>query len=156
MEKKVMKRLLKEAIFDVMDRMFFQPIQFVDANCGAAEWFPRGQKILGTTLQIDGEPKFFLYLFLSETMAQRLTADFLGLEGKPPAEEQTIDTAKEALNMIGGRMLSAMDEEGSWSIGLPSLVPQEALSGERLAAMKGGTVLIDTGCDRMAVLFRAE
>ncbi|MBW2066957.1 MAG: chemotaxis protein CheX [Deltaproteobacteria bacterium] len=111
----------------------------------------KGAYDLGARLRVNGDEAATLHLIVPDELADRITADFLGLGDNRPDEEQKQDTIKEALNMIGGYMFSVQDKNASFELGIPEPLAQRELSPEGLSALKGNRVLVDTGTYPMAV-----
>ena len=84
-------------------------------------------------------------------MAEEISANFLGMGEEEITEEQTGDTIKEALNMIGGDLLSSLDKDGALKMGIPEPVQGSSLAHHMLRGLEGDILLIRTGETHMAV-----
>jgi CheY-specific phosphatase CheX len=138
---------LKEAISKVLERMFFQTVVISEERGPLQEWFSRNQAPVAAKIEIDGDLPGTLYLISSPEALKDLTDNFMGVEGEMVQEEQKQDVLKEALNMIGGQMLSLMDKEGKFHIGLPQFLPESKIAR---SGMKGDFVLVSTGQHQLA------
>jgi len=128
MRRETMMEAMREAISDVLETMFFQPVQMSDTNCSLQEWFSDTPLLAGATLSLYGPSTGSFYLLLPATMVVGITANFLGVEEGEIHEEQKKDTIKEALNMIVGRMLSVSDKGGVLKLGIPELIDENRLA----------------------------
>ena len=144
MKRDSMMKTFKEAISNVLETMFFQPVQFVDSKCNLLEWFPDKQSLVGATLSFSGPLAGSFYLLIPVTVVKEITANFLGLEQEEIHEEQRGDTVKEATNMIGGRMFSLFDRKGAFQLGIPELIDENDLTNDKLGDLKGDIILIRT------------
>ncbi|MBW2340078.1 MAG: chemotaxis protein CheX [Deltaproteobacteria bacterium] len=150
MKKETMMKTLKEAISNVLDTMFFQPVQLDESNSNFQEWFSIGQSLCGATVSFNGPLAGSLYLIVPLDLLSEITANFLGLKEEEIHEDQRRDTVREALNMIGGRMLSLADKAGAFKLGIPELMDENDLSDEKLAALRGDMVFIGTENNHLA------
>ncbi len=143
MDRKIMMETLKAAISNVMETMFFQTVQTPDKDCTLQEWLSDKESLLGAKLNFTGSSSGLCYFLIPANLVNEITANFLGLEKKEINEAQRKDTIKEALNMIGGHMLSLYDNEGSISLGIPELIEEENIKSYRLEEIKGEIVFIE-------------
>jgi CheY-specific phosphatase CheX len=135
---------MKEAISNVLETMFFQPVQISDTNCTLQEWFAYNRSLLGATLIFKGLLSGSLYLLIPVEIISEITANFLGLREEEVNEEQKRDTIKEAINIIGGNMLSLFDKKGAFKLSIPELIEKEELTDSKLGDLKGEFILIET------------
>jgi len=143
--------MMRQAIFDVMNKMFFLPVQVNAKGCSMREWFANEPQLLGTTIGITGGPlKGVSYLLIPAGIVREMTANFLGIAEKEIDIKQERDTVKEALNMVTGNMLSQFDKKGLLRIGIPQLIGESDLSAGKLDQFNKGAILIETEHSRMA------
>ena len=150
MEKADMMKAMRDSISDVLGTMFFQLIQIADNNNTLSQWLAQEQSLLGATLNFDGPWAGSFYLFIPQAAAKSITANFLGLNAEELDEKQQQDTIKEALNMIGGGMLSIIDPKGVFFLGLPELIATNDLTLSKLQGLGGDFVLFETEDNRLA------
>ena len=141
---------LKTAISSVLEMMFFQPVQIGDSDCGLQDWLSKDEPILASTLAFDGPITGRCYLLLPVAVIREMTANFLGIEKEDVSNHQQRDTLKEALNMIGGHMLSLADEEGKCRLGIPDLVDEHSAFYDRLDDLEGDILLIEADESHLA------
>ena len=144
MHKDHMMETMKKAISNVLETMFFQPVQIADTDCTLQEWFAHNRALLGATLNFKGPSSGSLYLLIPVEIISEITANFLGLREEEVNEEQKRDTIKEAVNIIGGNMLSLFDKKGAFKLGIPELMKEEELTDNKLGDLKGDFILIET------------
>ncbi len=156
MDRETMLESMRVAISNVLETMFFEPVQISENNCTLQEWFSDKQSLLGATLDFTGSSSGACFLLIPSDLAGEITANFLGLAVQETDEEQKRDTIKEALNMIGGHMFSIFDNVGSINLGIPELIEENSLTHYKLGDMKGDTVFIDTGDNRLAAGIMTE
>ena len=120
--RKTMKTNMKQAISNVLELMFFISIQFKEEDGPPGGWSPRDQASIMATLGFSGPVSGSYYLLIPVAMAKEITANFLGLGEEEVSTAQERDTVKEALNMIGGHMLSLADQPDGYQLGIPEIV----------------------------------
>jgi len=143
-------KAMRDSISDVLGTMFFQLVQIADDNNTLPEWLVQEQSLLGATLNFNGPLVGSFYLFIPEGAANDITANFLGLNADEIDEKQQQDTLKEALNMIGGGMLSIFDPKGAFKLGLPELIEANNLTLNKLEGLEGDFVLFETEDNHLA------
>ncbi len=156
MDKKITVENLREAIFDVLKTMFFEPLQAVEKDITLLDWFSRKQALFAAKLTFSGPKNGFFYMIVPESVATEITANFLGIDESETDTEQKIDTIKEALNMIGGRVFSFFDREGEYKLNIPELISVEAHKHEILKKINGKTVFIELTDNRLAAGVRID
>ena len=139
-----MMETMKDSISNVLETMFFQPVQISDGNYTLEEWFSQDRSLIGVTLDFSGPSAGSFYLLIPVKTANEITANFLGLVEEEINEEQKRDTIKEALNMIGGGLLSFIDKEGAYRLGIPELIEGNNFTDNILADLKGDILFLET------------
>ena len=150
MEKAAMMKAMKASISNVLETMFYQMVQIVDDDCSLQAWFAPGQSLLGATLNFAGPFEGTFYVIIPIEVADRITANFLGLDAGEIDAGRRTDTVKEALNMISGGMLSIFDPKGAFKLGIPDMIAQDDLSHDKLKDLQKDVILLETEDNRMA------
>jgi CheY-specific phosphatase CheX len=141
---------LRVAISNVMETMFFEPVQIIEKDMTLQEWFPDGSSIIGATLGFSGPLTGSFYLLVPVTATDKIVANFLGIDGGEIDDEQRMDTVKEALNMIGGGSFSLFDKDGEFKLSIPELMSKEKCAYDQLGHIKGDTVFLESTDNRLA------
>jgi len=131
--------------------MFFQPVQISTDGVDLRQWFTRKPSLYGANINFSGPIDGAIFFLIPKTAADEITANFLGNNVESIEEEQRKDTIKEALNIIGGNMLSDIDAEGLFSLDIPQIIAQEDLSSDKLQDLQGDIFPIETEDNRMVV-----
>ncbi len=148
--KETMMLNLKQAISNVLELMFFQSVQFNEQDCLLSEWMPQDQPHIGATLRFTGPVSGAYYFMVPVDMAKEITANFLGLDEDEIGDAQERDTVKEALNMIGGHMLSLMDKPEGFQLGIPEIIPEPRLDMNVYTEKMENVTLIETDKNHLA------
>ena len=148
--KEIMTTNMKQAISNVLELMFFISIQIVEDEDPSGGRPLNGQACIGATLGFSGPVSGAYYLLVPLEMAREITANFLGLDDGEVSPEQERDTVKEALNMIGGHMLSLAEKPDDFQLGIPAIISEATEDPDAFAGKKENNIFIEAGPYRMA------
>ncbi len=149
MLKETLLTSLKAAISDVLETMFFQPVQIDDSHHDLKEWLSEDPHHLGARLGFSGPITGTCYVLVPDQGGAEMAANFLGIEEEALQREQVVDTVKEALNMIGGRMLALCDESGAFHLDIPEIADTDAVSADLLGDAEGSILFLETADNRL-------
>jgi hypothetical protein len=135
---------MKTAISNVMETMFFQPMQINDNPKLIKNWFSDNQPLFGARLYFDGPVSGMTYILLSTSDMEEMTADFLGISRDNVHKDQVRDTIKETLNMISGNMFSLCENASAFHLNIPELIDEENLISKINEVLKGDMLFIET------------
>jgi len=147
--RQIMTTNLKQAISNVLELMFFVSVQVMEDENPSSEKPLNGQPCIGATLAFSGPLSGSYYLLIPQEMARVITANFLGLDDDEVTGNQAQDTVKEALNMIGGHMLSLTEEPDNFQLGIPAIIPELDTDPGAYSGSRENAILIDAGSYRM-------
>lgn len=150
MLKETLLRSLKTAISDVLETMFFQPVQIDNNHRCLKEWFAKDPPLLGASLGFAGPISGICYILIPAQGVEEMTANFLGIDEKEVDREQALDTIKEALNMIVGQALSLFDKTGDFRLAIPEIIDGDAVAPEKLQDFRGDILFFETEDGRLA------
>ncbi len=155
MEKKMMTNL-KQAISSVLETMFFLPVQVIDDGGVLDNWSQQNTKLWHVIVRFNGPVNGTFFLLAPVRLAREITANFLGLSEPEVESVQEADTIKEALNMIGGYVLSQIEKADEYQIGIPEIVAAEETDFTALQAEPENIFGIETDENHMAVGLRLD
>ena len=121
MNKPAMTKAMMASISEVLEQMFFLPIDMVMADDGQT---PKSlnQSTIAASVGFDGHPSGTFRLNIPLELATLITADFLGTAAEQLSQEQITDTVKEMINMLAGNSLSAYDAQSAFDLKIPELI----------------------------------
>jgi CheY-specific phosphatase CheX len=122
MKKNLLKMAMKNSISDVLETMFFLPMDFSDMVDAHELWNTGKDQILAAKLNFDGPLIGDCIFYIPERLAKSITADFMGKEEEGISDDQVKGTVKEIINMIVGNTFSRYDPEAAFNLGIPELV----------------------------------
>jgi len=123
MDKTTLTTAMTTSISDVLETMFFLPIDFTDAVKIEDLWPTDQAGMLAARLDFKGPLTGHCVLYMPEQLAVDITADFLGQEPASLSDDQSHGTVNEIINMIVGNAFSLLDPQAVFDLGIPSLVP---------------------------------
>ncbi len=123
MDKDRMTYALKGSISEVLEKMFFLPLDFTDppesGGLGA-----RGEDLVEVGLDFSGPLSGRFVFSIPAPLARSLAADFMGSEASSVTAAHGEETAKEILNMIAGSAFSMYDLNAVFDLGIPETMPE--------------------------------
>lgn len=149
MEKETLISAIKESISEVLETMFFLPLEFSE-NARFEEWWSEGSgdSLLVTRLSFTGPFAGLFFFFMPKNLGLSLAASFMGKEEVDVSQEHVADTVKEIVNMIAGNSFGIWNDQAVFDLGIPETVSfEEAEKGHTKAAEKlfiGITTLDDS------------
>lgn len=129
-EKKVLISAMKHSISDVLETMFFLPVDFSDSVPIETLWDQGKDNILAAGLNFGGPFSGNCVFYIPEQLAESITADFMGKGKEDISPDEIKGTVKEMTNMIAGNLFSLYDPEAVFSLSVPEQVGlDDILSG---------------------------
>ena len=121
MDKSAMTQAMKVSISEVLEQMFFMPIDFMKPEqVGADPQHDNGS--IFAKLGFNGIPNGTFILQMSVTQAQSVSADFLGTHLENLSDDQVTGTVLEMVNMLAGSTLSHYDRQALYDLHLPERI----------------------------------
>ena len=122
MEKESLTTAMKNSISNVLETMFFLPMDFPDA-VGKEEWWSgKTDQIIAARLDFAGPFTGYCVFYTPKNFAVPMAADFMGKDAEGLSEDQITGTVMEITNMIAGNTFSLYDEQAIFNLGIPELV----------------------------------
>lgn len=127
-------KALKDSISEVFATMFFMVPEELEglpaeiAQIDASGWLE------GWVEMTRGEEKLRLLVWTPPEVARELAANILSCEPEDLSEDDVTDAYREMLNMVAGSVLTAVDTESQWIMGLPQARVIEQGKVESMAA----------------------
>ncbi len=122
MEKESLTTAVKNSISNVLETMFFLPMDFPDAVHKKEFWTGKTDQIMAARLDFEGPFSGYCVFYMPKEFAVSMTADFLGKDAEGISDDEITGTVMEITNMITGNALSLYDEEEVFNLKVPELV----------------------------------
>lgn len=140
-----MIQAMKSSISEVLEQMFFLPIDMVEAEEKNTPTGLDGQQPIGAIVGFDGPSSGTFLLDIPADLAASITADFLGATPEELTMEQINGTVKEMINMLAGNSLSAYNPESPFNLKIPELIAAPMGKGD----MEENEGTIDIGIETL-------
>lgn len=127
MNKNALIAAMKSSIFDVLETMFFIPVDVVPAENQENEWVDECDMIT-IRLNFKGPASGFFVLAVPQALAMDVSSDFLGVAPAALTESHVTGTIKEMINMLAGNTLSHYDAAPPFDLDIPTTVLYEETS----------------------------
>jgi CheY-specific phosphatase CheX len=125
MEKQSLMASMRASISEVMETMFFLPLEFEDGRNVNEILRSADGGTLACKLAFSGPFSGLSCFLIPAKVAQALTANFMGQDTDRVTEEQMAGTVKEMLNMITGKGFSLYDNQAVFKLGIPEIMLPE-------------------------------
>ena len=119
MDKKALIWAMKNSISEVLETMFFLPVDVSDTDLTKIPCHLENDQISVTKLNFSGPFSGSFVLFIPDEFAVSLTADFLGKDVENVSQENVIETSKEIINMIAGNTFAILDDQAVFDLNIP-------------------------------------
>ena len=147
--KNMLMTAVKTSISEVMETMFFLPVEFgretTLAQCGIEK-----EDNLACRLSFTGDVSGYLILLSPEKFITEMAENFLGESRELFTQEHLSGTLTEMLNMICGNALSKIDSLVPFELGIPEMVTVSEISGDEMFT------LIETTGSKMAIALQVN
>ena len=114
-------RMMTTSISEVMETMFFTPVEPQKARSLEGCGFLKDSNIRACAITFSGSFAGQLFIFVPESLLSILTENFMGEPKDTLTEEYLVGTLKETLNMIAGNTFSKIDPNASFGLGIPEM-----------------------------------
>ncbi len=122
MKNELLTTAMKNSISDVLETMFFLPLDYSDDVDINKLWSTGKDQIIASKLNFDGPLSGYAVFCIPKKLALSITADFMGKDEEEISDDQINGTVKETINMIIGNTFSLYDPEAVFNFDVPELV----------------------------------
>jgi CheY-specific phosphatase CheX len=121
MDKPALTQAMKASISEVLEQMFFMPIDFMGPAIAGADPEPDPEPVIAR-LGFRGSPCGTFLLLIPAALAQSVAADFLGVATEGLSRDQVAATVLEMVNMLAGGTLGRYDHQALFDLQIPELI----------------------------------
>ena len=147
--KKILKEAMMTSISEVMETMFFLPVEFDGektlSGCGLIK-----EKTLACRLTFNGDVSGSLAILAPKHLVAEIAENFMGEQQDHLTEEHVSGTLTEMLNMVCGNTLSKIDTKVPFDIGIPEVVAVSNISKKEIFT------IVETTESKMAILLETD
>jgi CheY-specific phosphatase CheX len=142
---KILITTMKTSISDIMETMFYLPVEFGDALSFRQTGMNNEKASLSSRLKFSGDLSGYFILVIPRDLLAVMAENFMGESSKDLTEEHLSGTLTETLNMIGGNTLSTLDSKIPFELDIPEVIDTSKIPGDSLFTM------IETPLSKMAI-----
>ncbi len=117
-----LKLKMTTSISEVLETMFYMALEFEEfediQNCNLNN---EGELSI-CKLDFTGNLTGHFIIFVPEDLLTSMTADFMGEDKDDITKDFTDGTIKEIVNMVGGNMFAALNNEAEFRLGIPEMI----------------------------------
>jgi CheY-specific phosphatase CheX len=150
LNEKILTSAMKNSISNVLETMFFLPVDFDDSVSKEKLWDMDKDKILAAKLDFNGPLSGHCIFYIPEKLARSVSADFMGKEEQKISGDQAKATLKEMANMITGNTFSLYDPEAVFDLGIPEMLGSDNFHKDSSGSEKCIFIAADTLGDYLA------
>ena len=121
MDKSALTEAMKASISEVLEQMFFMPIDFMAPAIVGADAQSDPESVIAG-LGFSGSPSGTFLLLVPAALARSVSADFLGTCPQNLSRDQVAGTVLEMVNMLAGNTLSAFNHQALFDLQIPELI----------------------------------
>ncbi len=126
MDRELLKKTMRTSISEVLEKMFFLPLDFSEAETPGELWEePGAADLMAVRMSFGGPFSGSLIFLIPRRLGADMTADFMGVERGAVPAEHVEQTAGEILNMIAGSTFGRLDDQAVYELGIPETTPAE-------------------------------
>lgn len=122
MDKDALTKAMKDSISEVLETMFFMPVDFMSTGKGKAQPADKTEPI-AVQLHFSGPVSGCIRLTAPKNLAREVSSDFLGIDPDTVVPADMVGTIKEMINMLAGNTLSLYDPKVVFDMGVPETIP---------------------------------
>jgi CheY-specific phosphatase CheX len=122
MQREALTAAIKRSISEVLETMFFMPLEFPEGQGMEMPGKEGNGKLLVTKLNFRGPFSGTFVFCIPEELTLSLTASFLGEEAAKVTRIHMTDMVKEIVNMIAGNTFSILDDKAIFDLDIPEIL----------------------------------
>jgi CheY-specific phosphatase CheX len=127
MDKETLKTAMTASISEVLEKMFFIPLELPEGVGLDHLQKKEAQDQVAIRLAFNGPFSGHFAFFVPVRLASSMSADFLGVDEAEVTETHRIDMVKEIGNMIAGNTFSHLDSQAVFDLGIPETIPFDTI-----------------------------
>jgi CheY-specific phosphatase CheX len=119
---KDMKKAMAASISEVLETMFYMPLELEDTGDPDKRGLFDISDLRVCRLSFKGRMTGHMVMMIPENLLAAMAVDFMGEDMENITRVHTDGIIKEVVNMVLGHMLSNLDEKSDFHLGIPELL----------------------------------
>jgi len=151
MEREALITAMKVSISEVLEKMFFLPLDFPEAGNEKEFMELKADEIMISKLNFSGPLSGYFQFFIPRGLAFSIAASFMGIGEDSISREHVTETVKEIINMFAGNTFSIFDSQSVFDLDIPELIDSEKEGKENVESREEIFIPIYTMESRVAL-----
>jgi CheY-specific phosphatase CheX len=147
--KKILMKAMMISISEVMETMFFLPVEF-NGESTLSECELNKGKTFACRLTFNGDASGSLVIVASKTLVAEMAENFMGEAKGLLTDEHFSGTLTEMLNMVCGNTLSKTETKAPFELGIPEVISEAEFSEKEMFT------IINTTQSKMAISLKID
>lgn len=119
MEMTVLKKAMTDSISEVLETMFFLPIDFIGGDKIEDLWDAENKDLTAAKLEFSGPFSGRIYFIMPVSQSRSITESFIGMD--EITDKHCAEAVNEIINMVAGNAFSILDSEAVFDLGIPQV-----------------------------------
>ena len=150
MDRKAMMEAMTTSISEVLETMFFMPVDVTSPENDGADLPPVAEGICAK-LDFTGPAQGSVMLQVPAPLAIEISADFMGVDPALVTPQQRTETVAEMVNMLTGNTLSVYDPHAVFDLGVPFVLASDQNYSRALDQGSHICLILNTMDNRMVM-----
>ncbi|MCD4720139.1 MAG: chemotaxis protein CheX [Desulfobacula sp.] len=147
---KILMTAMKTSISEVMETMFYLPVEFGEeatlAQCG----MDKNKPIMASRLKFTGDVSGSLCIFIPKNLIGEMAENFMGEAKGLLTDDHLSGTLTEMLNMVCGNELSKIDTKVPFELSIPKVIDESKIQEKEILT------IVETFESNMAILLKID
>ena len=143
--KKILMKAVMTSISEVMETMFFLPVEFGDEMKLGDSGIDQSKPIMVSELKFTGDVSGSLSILATRDLIGEMAENFMGEAKGLLSDEHLSGTLAEMLNMVCGNALSKTDSKIPFELGIPQMIDDKKIFDKELLT------IVETTQSKMAI-----
>ncbi|RLB22785.1 MAG: hypothetical protein DRG76_05815 [Deltaproteobacteria bacterium] len=130
METKALKKAMMTSISEILETMFFMPLEFSENEDLTTIGDSSEEPLLAVALKFEGPISGQFMAVIPNSLAKTLSANLLGLESDQVERAHVEATLREMINMTAGKTFSLYDSQSVFKLDIPEMIDAQMVLGD--------------------------
>ena len=148
--KKTLMKAMMTSISEVMETMFFLPVEFGEETTLIQSGITKNSPTLASQLKFTGDVSGSLSILVPKELVGEMAENFMGESQDQLTDEHFSGTLTEMLNMVCGNALSKTESKVPFELGIPEVIDESKIQeNEKIT-------IIETTVSKMAIFLKID
>lgn len=148
--KKILMKAVMTSISEVMETMFFLPVEIGDEMKLGDSEIDQSKPIMVSELKFTGDVSGSLSILAPKNLVGEMAENFMGEAKGLLTDDHLSGTLTEMLNMVCGNALSKTDSKIPFELGIPLMIDGKKISDKELLT------IVETTQSKMAIRLKLD